>query len=171
MPPEDAKQPAAVARKAFVRWVGETLDAADRRDRERPDPGRAVVRRLNRGEYNRTVRDLVGVDSDFTGAVGMGDDAVGESFDNLSAALALSESLMEKYFAAADMVLDGLYATAGRKGQKPKAGRPPTAVRDGRISPAGQGANRPATRHARWSNVSPDPPTAGPWEPARSTAS
>ena len=32
-------------------------------DRQTPaDPGRVVVRRLNRAEYNNTVRDLLGVD-------------------------------------------------------------------------------------------------------------
>ena len=28
----------------------------------KPDPGRVTIRRLNRSEYNNTIRDLVGID-------------------------------------------------------------------------------------------------------------
>ncbi len=68
-----------------MKWINSTLDAADELDRKQPDPGRPVVRRLTPGEYNRTLRDLLGVDFDASGAVGMPDDS-GESFDNLAAA-------------------------------------------------------------------------------------
>src|SRR3982750_4183675 len=64
MPPEGAKQPTKEERDRVVRWITTTLDAADELDRTRPDPGRPVVRRLTPGEYNRTVRDLLGVDFD-----------------------------------------------------------------------------------------------------------
>ena len=115
MPPEGAKQPTKDQRERVVAWITKTLDAADEQDRRRPDPGPALVRRLNRFEYNRTVRDLTGIDLDAAGAVGMPDDTVGEAFDNLAAALNVSDTLMEKYFAAADLILDKLYA-APKKG-------------------------------------------------------
>lgn len=122
MPPEGAKQPTRKQRDDAVAWITKTLDAADEQDRLRPDPGPAVVRRLNRFEYNRTVRDLVGVDLDAAGAVGMPDDTVGEAFDNLAAALNVSDTLMEKYFAAADLILDRLYTPPKGKGPTPLRG-------------------------------------------------
>jgi mono/diheme cytochrome c family protein len=118
MPPEGTKQPTAEQRTALVKWITIRLDAVDELDRRRPDPGRSVVRRLNRYEYNRTVRDLLGVDLDAAGAVGITDDLVGESFDNLAAALTVTDGLIEKHFAAADLILDALYATAPKKGAK-----------------------------------------------------
>ncbi|WP_020476341.1 DUF1592 domain-containing protein [Zavarzinella formosa] len=118
MPPEGEKPvPKETLAKAAA-WVKSTLDAADKADRERPDPGRPVIRRLNRGEYNRTIRDLTGVDLDVAGAVGMPDETVGEAFDNLAEALNIPASLMEKYFAAAEMVLDKLYLPPKKKNGK-----------------------------------------------------
>ncbi len=109
MPPEGEKAlPKDAAAKA-VAWVKATLDAADMADRERPDPGRPVIRRLNRGEYNRTVRDLTGIDFDVASQVGMPDETVGENFDNLAEALTIPATLMEKYFAGAELVLEKLY--------------------------------------------------------------
>lgn len=124
MPPEGAKQPSKEDRDRITKWITTTLDAADEIDRKRPDPGRPVVRRLTPGEYNRTVRDLLGVDADIAGAVGFPDDTVGESFDNLAAALNFSDTLTEKYFAAAEMVIERLYAFPA-KGPKPKPGELP----------------------------------------------
>ncbi len=120
MPPESAKQPTKDERNRVVKWITSTLDAADELDRTRPDPGRPVVRRLTPGEYNRTVRDLLGVDFDASGAVGMPDDTGGESFDNLSSALNISDALTEKYFAAADLIIERLYLFP--KNAKPKPG-------------------------------------------------
>lgn len=121
MPPEGAKQPTKDERDRIVKWINSTLDSADELDRKRPDPGRPVVRRLTPGEYNRTVRDLLGVDSDVAGAAGMPDDTAGESFDNLAATLSFSDTLTEKYFAAADLILERLYAFPPN-GPKPKSG-------------------------------------------------
>jgi mono/diheme cytochrome c family protein len=124
MPPDGAKQPTKDERDRVVKWITSTLDAADELDRKRPDPGRPVVRRLTPGEYNRTVRALFGVDADIAGAVGMSDDTPGESFDNLAAALNVSEALTEKYFAAAEFIIERLYALP-QKGPKPKLGELP----------------------------------------------
>ncbi|WP_168219277.1 DUF1592 domain-containing protein [Limnoglobus roseus] len=124
MPPEREKQPAEDDRAAVAKWVGQTLDAADERDRKHPDPGRAVVRRLTAGEYNRTVRDLFAVNFDVAGAVGLPDDTVGESFNNLAAALNFSDTLMEKYFTAADLIIERLDAPPA-KGPKLKPGELP----------------------------------------------
>ena len=66
------------------------------------DSGRVTARRLNRIEYDNTVRDLLGVDlhssDDFP------QDDSGYGFDNIGDVLSLSPVLMEKYLAAAEKV-------------------------------------------------------------------
>src|SRR5262249_23632632 len=61
------------------------------------------IRRLNRAEYNNTVRDLCGVD------VKLGDDFpaddVGYGFDNIGDVLSFQPVLLEKFMSAADKVL------------------------------------------------------------------
>jgi len=66
------------------------------------DPGRVTARRLNRAEYNNTVRDLTGVD--LQPADDFPQDDSGYGFDNIGDVLSLSPVLMEKYLAAAEKV-------------------------------------------------------------------
>ena len=68
----------------------------------KPDPGRVTVRRLNRVEYNNTVRDLFGVD--IKPAEDFPSDDVGHGFDNIGDVLSLSPVLMERYLAASETV-------------------------------------------------------------------
>ena len=55
------------------------------------------------------MRDLTGVELDFSALVGIPEDSTGSSFENVAAALNLPPSLLEKYFAAADMALTRLF--------------------------------------------------------------
>ena len=100
MPPEDAKQPTADERKKFAETVRQLFAEADRN--AKPDPGRVTARRLNRVEYNNTIRDLLHVDlkpaEDFPA------DDVGHGFDNIGDVLTLSPVLMERYLAAAESI-------------------------------------------------------------------
>jgi mono/diheme cytochrome c family protein len=64
------------------------------------DPGRVTLRRLNRAEYNNTLRDLLGIQ--FEPANDFPSDDVGYGFDNIGDVLTLSPLLLEKYLAAAD---------------------------------------------------------------------
>jgi mono/diheme cytochrome c family protein len=66
--------------------------------------GRVTVRRLNRTEYNNTIRDLVGVD--FRPAADFPQDDVGYGFDNIGDVLSVSPLLLEKYLAAAEAILE-----------------------------------------------------------------
>jgi hypothetical protein len=70
----------------------------------KPNAGRVTIRRLNRTEYNNTIRDLVGVD--FKPADDFPADDVGYGFDNIGDVLTVSPLLLEKYLAAAETILD-----------------------------------------------------------------
>src|SRR5438094_159202 len=70
----------------------------------RPNAGRVTIRRLNRTEYNNTIRDLVGVD--FHPAEDFPADDVGYGFDNIGDVLTVSPLLLEKYLSAAEAILD-----------------------------------------------------------------
>ena len=59
MPPVDADQPLAEERTRAVKWLDQQLFYVD--CNSPPDPGRVTVRRLNKTEYNNTVRDLLGI--------------------------------------------------------------------------------------------------------------
>ena len=60
MPPEDNPRPPQSERLAAVEWLEKVLGQVDCGGPI--DPGRVTIRRLNRVEYNNTVRDLLGID-------------------------------------------------------------------------------------------------------------
>ena len=100
MPPDDQPQPDEKRRQGVADWLERELERIDRTTP--PDPGRVTARRLNRAEYNNTIRDLLGVDvrpaDDFP------QDDSGYGFDNIGDVLSLSPALMEKYISSADRV-------------------------------------------------------------------
>jgi hypothetical protein len=101
MPPEGKPQPEEPQRELIESWLETKLFAIDC---DNPDPGRVTIRRLNRAEYNNTIRDLVGVD--FQPADDFPADDVGYGFDNIGDVLSMPPILLEKYLAAAEKVLD-----------------------------------------------------------------
>ena len=101
MPPEDKPQPTAEERRAFVSSVTAVFAAANGAP---PDPGRTTVRRLNRTEYNNTIRDLLKVD--FKPAEDFPSDDVGFGFDNIADVLSVSPVLMERYLDAAERIAE-----------------------------------------------------------------
>jgi hypothetical protein len=97
MPPEDRPQPTADESARLTAWIKAALE---RDNCGRPgNPGRVTIRRLNRAEYNNTIRDLVGVD--YRPADDFPSDDVGYGFDNIGDVLSLPPLLMEKYLSAA----------------------------------------------------------------------
>jgi mono/diheme cytochrome c family protein len=111
MPPKDAKQFEPAQRELLLTWLRKAASTVDTSDAAR-DPGPAVIRRLSLAEYNNTVRDLLGVQIDVGEAVGITDESgEGNTFGNLAAALDVPPALMEKYFLAADKVLDRFFGT------------------------------------------------------------
>ena len=107
MPQDDGgPMPTDAERETISRFVEQELFQLDP---AHPDPGRVVLRRLNRAEYNATIRDLVGVD--FKAANDFPPDDSGYGFDNIGAVLSLPPVLLEKYLAAADKILDAAIVT------------------------------------------------------------
>ncbi|MCE9604113.1 MAG: DUF1592 domain-containing protein [Planctomycetia bacterium] len=101
MPPEKRPQPTTAETQQFVAAVRKIFDDYDRN--AAPDPGRVTMRRLNRVEYDYTIRDLFyGLDAhvseDFPA------DDVGHGFDNIGDVLSMSPVLMERYLAAAEQI-------------------------------------------------------------------
>ena len=114
MPPQNKPQPTQAERDFLAAWIeGEIFDT----DCTNPDPGRVTIRRLNRAEYNHTIRDLVGVK--FQPADDFPADDSGYGFDNIGDVLSLPPILFEKYAAAAEKILQAVFAPA-------TTNRPPT---------------------------------------------
>jgi hypothetical protein len=101
MPPKKKMQPAREDKEFVINWIETTLTKIDCTAPK--DPGRVTIRRLNRSEYNNTIRDLCGVD--FKPAEEFPADDVGYGFDNIGDVLSFQPILLEKYLTAADKVL------------------------------------------------------------------
>jgi hypothetical protein len=108
MPPLDEAKllPTQTQRDMITAWIEKELYHFDP---AHPDPGKVTLRRLNRAEYNATIRDLVGVD--FKPAEDFPLDDSGYGFDNIADVLSLPPVLLEKYLAAADKILDEAIVT------------------------------------------------------------
>ena len=102
MPPEGKPRPSEAEAEGLTAWLQAKISTAD--CQLAADPGRVTMRRLNRAEYNNTIRDLVGVP--FRPADDFPQDDVGYGFDNIGDVLTLSPILMERYLAAAEEIAD-----------------------------------------------------------------
>ena len=100
MPPEEEKQPTTASAGAFAAWLENALGQGEIAKRST----RVVMRRINRAEYNNTIRDLLGVD--FRPADKFPEDPPAGGFDNIGQALTISPLHLELYYAAARQILD-----------------------------------------------------------------
>jgi hypothetical protein len=96
MPPLEEAHPSIEERQQLAQWIKTELFGLDPAN---PDPGTLTVQRLNRIEYQNTIKDLTGVD--FDAADTFPKDNSGEGFDNIGDVLTLSPMMLEKYFDAA----------------------------------------------------------------------
>ena len=101
MPPENAKRPLTETER--TRLVTELRDYL--RTSTPSDPGRVTLRRLNRSDYDNTIRDLVGVDLRLARDTFPPDD-IDHGFDNIGDILSVPPLLLEKYYQAAGTILD-----------------------------------------------------------------
>jgi hypothetical protein len=96
MPPAGMPRPDRAAADSFLSYLETSLDRAVV---GKPDPGRALVHRLNRTEYGNAIRDLLGLEVDVTTLLPPDDAAYG--FDNIADLLGVSPVLLERYLTAA----------------------------------------------------------------------
>jgi len=105
MPPADEPQPSSKEIAAASAAIEIELAAFDCSLQKHP--GRVTIRRLNKAEYNNTIRDLVGLDlrlaDDFPS------DDVGNGFDNMGDVLSIPPILLEKYLGAAYAIAQRVY--------------------------------------------------------------
>jgi mono/diheme cytochrome c family protein len=103
MPPAKKTQPTAAERLKLVTYVHDVMTHIDPATLPK-DPGRVTIHRLNRVEYNNTMRDLLGV---YTHPADTfpADAGGGGGFDNNADTLFIPPILMERYLNAAGEVL------------------------------------------------------------------
>ena len=106
MPPMGMPQPTKAQREKMAAWIESTLSNAAC---DVKDPGHITMRRLNRDEYNNTVRDLTGMD--LHPADAFPNDDVGYGFDNIGDVLSMSPILLEKYLGAAEKISEAVIIT------------------------------------------------------------
>jgi len=97
MPPKKKRQPTTDEKAAFLKWLRESLRSHNR-------PGGTTLRRLNRAEYENSVRAALGIP--FSVPSGFPADTKLYGFDNQGEGLVLSPPLMQKYFELAGMAAD-----------------------------------------------------------------
>jgi len=110
MPPAKKDQPEDSDREEIAAFIATELDLATQAMRQ--DPGHITARRLNRQEYDNTVRDLLGVDHNHSKVFPVDDSGYG--FDNIGDVLTVSPVLMEKYMNAAEDIVGIVMARRGR---------------------------------------------------------
>jgi mono/diheme cytochrome c family protein len=121
MPPKSKPRPSEKEVQFLTGWINGRLAAADAARRAQ---GRVVLRRLNRIEYENTVRDLLGVQVDLKEMLPA--DTAAHGFDNVGEALHVSSFLMERYLEAADAALN----LAITNGAQPKTTRKRYSLKD-----------------------------------------
>lgn len=104
MPPQDEPQPTQDEIAAFVT----SLDAQLKAGRAARMAARPAVShyRLSRKEYENTVYDLLGVRYDPTNPGELNEDTLWHGYERIGSQLSLSPSHMDRYYRAAELVLD-----------------------------------------------------------------
>ncbi len=101
MPPKKAKShPTAAEVTSFNGGIEKAIAKAQAA--APVDPGRVTARRLNRTEYDNTVRDLLS--ADFSASENFPADDIGHGFDNIGDVLTMSPVHLERYMDAADAI-------------------------------------------------------------------
>lgn len=100
MPPaEVSDRPTDAQRKTMLGWLNETLT-------QHVQPGGSVLRRLNREEYENSVRSALGIKFDVPNSFPA--DTQSHGFDNIGEGLVLSPPLMAQYVQLATVAADEL---------------------------------------------------------------
>ena len=103
MPPEDEPQLSAGERRKLVGWLTSELRRAA--EAQRATGGQVVMRQLNRGEYQYTMTDLLGLEMDYSKDL-PSDARSPEGFKNNGASLGMTALQIENYLRTARKALD-----------------------------------------------------------------
>ena len=115
MPPEDEKQPTPEDRQDVINWITAELETAY--EHHKSTGRKTVLRRLNRTEYNRTIRDLLNLGPLLADpSESFPPDETEENFNNIGSALITSDFLLQGYLDSAEAYIE--YATM--HGPKPE---------------------------------------------------
>ena len=98
---KEMPRPSANDVRTLAQWIRGHAQVADA---GKSNQGRVVLRRLNRNEYENTIRDLLGIDVELKEL--LPPDSSADGFDNVGEALHTSSFLMERYLEAADKALN-----------------------------------------------------------------
>jgi hypothetical protein len=101
MPPKGSSRPAPSTASKVTTAMASALTTAARLRND------VVLRRLNRNEYENTVRDLFDVDVNVKEA--LPSDTPSDGFDNVGEGLAVSAEAAQAYLRAADLTLDAVF--------------------------------------------------------------
>jgi mono/diheme cytochrome c family protein len=99
MPPPNVKQPEPAAVQSLIAYLENSLDQAAA---ARPDPGFVSLHRLNRSEYEASIRELLAIEIDATALLPA--DEISDGFDNISNVLNVSPAFLDQYIFAARTV-------------------------------------------------------------------
>lgn len=116
MPPEPEPRPTQGEISAFVT----SLDSLIKQGRAARMAARPAVAhyRLSRKEYQNTVYDLLGVRYDPTKPGELNEDTLWHGFERIGSELSLSPSHMDRYYRAANVVLDRAFPAVSAKPRK-----------------------------------------------------
>ena len=101
MPPQGEPQIATAKKSAAIKTLSTVLMRADRAR------SNVVLRRLNRTEYEATIRELFGIEVRVKNMLPL--DTPTDGFDNVGEGLAVSAEAMQAYLRAADATLDAVF--------------------------------------------------------------
>src|SRR5262245_60013600 len=96
MPPAGSPRPDDPTYRDLIARLEDELDRAAA---QRPNPGRPILRRLNRFEYANAIRDVLSLTIDASALLPA--DESGYGFDNIGDVLSLSPGLLDRYMIAA----------------------------------------------------------------------
>ena len=105
MPPKEKARPKPEAVAQVAEWIANQLAEAEAL-RQTSTKERILFRRISREEYANTIHDLLGVTFDATDPTGLPDDPDWHGFQRIGSVLTLAPAHVEKYLAAAEMVLN-----------------------------------------------------------------
>lgn len=101
MPPSNSDRPSLGESQRLLDWIQNDFFVSQAGHDSQSSAG--VIRRLNRQEYNNTLRDLIGLELDL--AASFPPDDIGFGFDNIGSALKTSPMHIERYLDAAELAL------------------------------------------------------------------